>query len=349
MSIIDCSGEMTAFHAEKVTLGKAQQDEMRARRDAGRTRLKTGLERDDHAPPDMHAQGSYAMRTMTQDPQNDYDIDDGAYFWKDDLKDADGKDLAPLAARQRVCKALKRDDRLKNGAIVKTNCVRQPYPEGYHIDIPVYRVTKIEDASGSTIKQYEHSSGDNWTVSDARAVTRWFNGLVGELNAGQSDGSQMRRVTKLTKKQARSRTPWKAQTTSGICMTKLVVDHFVQHDREDVALRETWKKIHGALQWSLRVAHPVIVGGTLAQEGDAEVAFFRDRLGEALKKLEALDAAVCTRKKARKVWDDVFNTSFFSDRPVHDDDDDGGGKGRTAFGTVSAGVERRNDGGRRFG
>ena len=145
MSVIDCSKEMSAYHAEEVTLGKAQQDEMRGRREAGETRLKTGLERDDHEPPDMAAQGSYAMRTMTQDAQNDYDIDDGAYFSKDDLKDANGNYLTPLAARERVCRALKRDDRLKHDAVVMTNCVRQPYPEGYHIDIPVYRVTETTD------------------------------------------------------------------------------------------------------------------------------------------------------------------------------------------------------------
>src|SRR5690606_2119102 len=123
-----------------------------------------------------------------------------------------GNYLTPLAARQRVCKALKQDDRLKHDAVVKTNCVRQPYPEGYHIDIPVYRITDVEDTSGDTIDQYELASGDNWVFSDARAVTRWFNNLVGELNAGESDGSQMRRVTKLTKRFARSRNSWKSKT-----------------------------------------------------------------------------------------------------------------------------------------
>jgi hypothetical protein len=243
------------------------------------------------------------MRTMIQDAQNDYDIDDGAYFWKNELKDKEGNYLTPLAARQRVCKALKRDDRLKHDAIVKTNCVRQPYPEGYHIDIPVYRVDEVTEWSGNVVERYEHASGDSWVVSDARAVTRWFNDRVGELNAGESDGSQMRRVTKLTKKLARGRPAWKAKTTSGICMTKLVVDNFVDDERDDVSLRETWKKIHAALRWSTRIGHPVIAGATLAGDNDAGVAFFRDCLGDALKKLEALDDPDCTRKKARKIWE----------------------------------------------
>ena len=97
----------------------------------------------------------------------------------------------------------------------------------------------------------------------------------------------------------------------GTCMTKLVVDHFLDDDCDDIALRGTWKNIHAALEASLRVEHPVIVGGTLANEGDAEVAFFRDCLCDALQKLETLDDPGCTRKRARSVWDDVFSTSFF--------------------------------------
>ena len=64
------------------------------------------------------------MRTMVQDADNDYDIDDGAYFKKDNLKDANGNQLTPYAARLRVCNALKQDDRLKHDAEIHKNCVR---------------------------------------------------------------------------------------------------------------------------------------------------------------------------------------------------------------------------------
>lgn len=91
MTTVDCSSEMSKYHKEKITLKRADQDDMRSRRDAGRTRLETGLRRDGHAlPKETASQGSYAMRTMVQDPECDYDIDDGAYFKSDDLKDANG-------------------------------------------------------------------------------------------------------------------------------------------------------------------------------------------------------------------------------------------------------------------
>jgi hypothetical protein len=354
MADIDCNSEMTNFHRNNVTLLKNQQDEMRTRRNAGRTRLENGLiEANKPQPKEVESQGSYMMRTMVQDDANDYDIDDGAYFATEDLKDDAGAALTPKAARQRVCDALSWDGRLKREATVKPNCVRQVYAAGYHIDIPVYRIVKTKDENDDPVEHYELASGDEWTCSDARAVTRWFNSLVGELNAGESDGSQMRRVTKLTKKFAR-RAGWKDKTTSGICITKLVVDHFrYSADRDDKALRETWKGIDKKLQKSTEIDHPVLAT-KLAPANDAAVTFFHTCLSGALKTLEVLDTSDCTRKKAREAWDDVFDTDFFSKQPDNEGDGDGGGdnggggKG-SAMTVTSVETARRNDGGGRFG
>lgn len=347
MADIDCHSEMTEFHRENVTLSNKQQGEMRTHRDAGRTRLENGLnEAEKPQPKEIQSQGSYQMRTMVQDDDSDYDIDDGAYFASDDLKDNAGVALTPLAARQQVCDALIWDGRLKREATVKRNCVRQIYAAGYHIDIPVYRIVTTKDENGEAVEYFELASGDEWTRSDARAVTRWFNGLVGELNVGESDGSQMRRVTKLTKKFAR-RSDWKNKTTSGICLTKLVVDHFqCSADRDDKALRETWNAIDKKLQKSTEIDHPVL-DSKLALSHDDAVTFFRDCLSDALKTLEVLDKSDCTRKQAREAWDDVFDTEFFSKQP--DNNDDGGGGKGSAISVTSAEIARRNDGGGRFG
>lgn len=347
MADIDCHSEMAGFHRDNVTLSNKQQGEMRTRRDAGRTRLENGLnEAKKPQPKEVRSQGSYQMRTMVQDDDNEYDIDDGAYFASDDLKDDASVALTPLAARRRVCDALVWDGRLKQEATVKRNCVRQIYAAGYHIDIPVYRIVSAKDENDEPVEQYELASGDEWTRSDARAVTRWFNGLVGELNAGESDGSQMRRITKLTKKFAR-RAGWKNKTTSGISITKLIVDHFqYSTDRDDKALRETWKAVDKKLQKSTEIDHPVL-DTKLASAGDEAVMFFRDCLSSALKTLEVLDKSDCTRKQVREAWDDVFDTDFFTKQP-DDNGDDSGGKG-SAMQVTSVETARRNDGGGRFG
>jgi hypothetical protein len=350
MSAIDCSSEMSKFHSNEVTLPKAEQVEMRDRRDAGRKRLQKGLERDGVAlPSEQASQGSYAMRTMVQDPQYDYDIDDGAYFEKAGLTDASGTELTPLASRQMVCRALRQDERLKHDAIIKPNCVRQPYPQGYHIDIPVYRILRGTDLNGGDTVSYELASGDSWVGSDARAVTGWFNGYVTELNEGEADGSQLRRIVRLTKKFARSRLPWKERTTSGICVTKLVVDSFVARvDRDDLSLRDTWNAVHRILSGTLRIQHPVSGTSDLAPEGDPEVGFLRQCVRDALRDLQGLDSSDCTRAKAREIWDKVFNTSFFGEQPA-DDGSGGGQKASGPFVVVSSDVARRDDGGRRYG
>lgn len=316
MSNIDCSKEMKGYHASHVTLSNNDQKEMRSRRDSGRTRLSNGLANADYPLPQLFSsQGSYAMRTMVEDDQCDYDIDDGAYFAKEDLKDKAGNSLGPRDARSRIRNALK-DDRLAYDAVVKTNCVRQKYPDGYHIDIPVYRNVIRKDSWGNEVTEYELSSGDEWVVSDARAVTRWYNDAVGdELKEGEVDSSQLRRLTKLTKKMARSRIDWKSKTTSGICISKLVVDYFsAQPERDDDALIATWKAIKSKLDFSLQIDHPVLAGKKLADWNDEGVSFFRDCLADSLKKLEVLDESGCTREKALKAWDGVFNTSYFSEQ-----------------------------------
>lgn len=314
MTSIDCDKEMKGFHAAEVNLSNKDQAEMRERREHGRTRLRNGLTRAGQPlPKDFSSQGSYAMRTMVQDDACDYDIDDGVYFDKEDLKDANGEYLSARSARLRVCNAL-RDGRLNSEAVVKSNCVRQQYPSGYHIDIPVYLTIRSKDIWGNAVVEYELASGDNWVKSDARKVTRWYNDAVGfELKRGQSDTSQLRRITKLTKKMARSRSAWKKKTTSGICISKLVVDHFVARpNREDDALRDTWKAIKSQLVFSQRITHPVYADKNLADENDECVIFFRDCLDDALGKLQVLDDCDCTRKKAGDAWDDVFNTDYFS-------------------------------------
>jgi hypothetical protein len=59
----------------------------------------------------------------------------------------------------------------------------------------------------------------------------------------------------------------------------------------------------------------VTLGATLSKgSNDPEVIYFRERLREALEKLDVLDNDDCTRAKALKAWDWVFNTDHFTGR-----------------------------------
>lgn len=346
--MFDCNKEIKAFHDEKVTLTANDRTDMRGRRDSGRVRLDKGLGRDGHALPSCHSQGSYAMHTMVQDDTYDYDIDDGAYFKRKDLQGDGGRDLTPDEAKKRVCSALNQDDRLAYDAEIHDNCVRQRYPKGYHIDIPVYRINAGEDDDGNSIEWYELASSKGWVKSDAREVTRWFTRAVSD--AGDDNGRQLRHVVRLTKAFARSRPEWKEETASGILLTTLVQGEFVAvPGRDDESLRTTLQRISKRLANSLIVGHPVN-DGNLSDANDKKATFFRDKLKDALKTLEILDGNP-TRSEARKAWDDVFNTSFFSKQPTPKSGSDGGGdavKG-SMFIVDETKSDRRNDGNGSYG
>ncbi|WP_250463210.1 cyclic GMP-AMP synthase DncV-like nucleotidyltransferase [Caballeronia sp. GAFFF2] len=342
--MFDCHNEMDSFHGKKVTLTTPERDEMRARRNNGRIRLNNGLDKNGHPQPDHHSQGSYAMHTMVQDIECEYDIDDGAYFKEKDLNDAQGVALTPSEAKERVRAALAMDGRLASEAEIHNNCVRQLYPQGYHIDIPVYRTRVSKDEAGGRTETYELASGDEWTVSDAREVTRWFKRKVSDFGV---DGRQFRKAVRLTKFYARSRHDWKEKTGSGILITCLVCDDFVPvQDRDDQSLRETWVKVLARLRRSLVVAHPV--GDTpLAGPDDEKAAYLRDRLAEALATLGIFDGDP-TRVEARAAWDEVFDTNFFSGQPTPSSREDGGGS-KSRFVVAETIGDKRDDGDGRYG
>jgi hypothetical protein len=87
----------------------------------------------------------------------------------------------------------------------------------------------------------------------------------------------------------------------------------------------------------------------LAESNDGKVAFFRDKLGWALRVLQVLDRSDCDRASARAAWDEVFDVTYFSSQPSDDDDSGSKGSARRSFVTASGATAQRDDGGRRYG
>jgi hypothetical protein len=305
----NCANDILAFHNDKVTLIQSQRTAMRDRRNANRDRLKTRLKANEKPIPEKFIkQGSYAMLTMVQDPNNDYDIDDGVYYPQATLRDEDGNDMSPADLRQMVCDALQ-DERFNKQPEVKKTCVRIFYNEGYHVDMPIYR-TRESDG------EYELACGDEWVVSRAADVETWFYDTNCLKSPDENNGRQFRRDVRLLKKFARSREDWKEQIASGFTITKLAEECYMANkDREDKALRDTMRSIYDRLLNDLEVQHPVTPGAMLtAGPNDKGTKFLRDKLEQALKDLEVLDNPDCTRKDALAAWDKVYDTDFFSAR-----------------------------------
>ena len=313
MYMHNCSDDVFAHHNEKVTLPRSEQTNMRKRRDANRNRLKKGLEhRGMPAVREFKSQGSYAMKTMVQHPENDYDSDDGVYFNEEALVGGRGAKMTALQTRQMVRDALD-DGSFNMPPKVHKNCVRIYYEAGYHVDAPVYRRVITEDFLGNEECHHELASTE-WKRSDARDVTEWFEKENKDKSPKDANGRQLRRITRQIKKFARSRESWGGQILSGFAITKLVTEKF--HGdvyREDKALHDTMKAIRDRLAYNLVVEHPVTPGETITDGyNDAKARFLCDRLTEAINSLAPLFELGCTRERALKCWDKVFNTDFFT-------------------------------------
>jgi hypothetical protein len=238
-----------------------------------------------------------------------------------------------------ICDALQ-DERFNTPPKLKNNCVRVFYNEGYHIDVPAYRRIEVQDAwTGKIEYSYELASVD-WRNSDPREVTRWFSRENSRLspNKDADNDGQFRRIVRLAKAFARSHSSWKAQTTTGLMITKLVSEQFVAADeRDDTALRTTLRNIEKRLQWEKRIAHPVVDDEFITKDDDTRPEFLKDKLADNLPFLDVLDITDCSHETAMAAWDNFFNTDWFSQQP----EPDGGIK---QFATPAAAVEKKGGG-----
>ena len=169
--MFDLHETMNQFYKDHVRLDNDERNKLAGYRDTNLKRLKSGLDKLGEEHDTTYAyyqyyrnQGSYAMFTLNQHPDNEYDIDIAIVFKKEDLPSS------ALRARQRIGDAFKKvAGNFSQDPEVRPNAVTVWYGEGYHIDFAVYRM--YEDMSDNTI--IEHA-GPEWTERDPMGVTKWF-------------------------------------------------------------------------------------------------------------------------------------------------------------------------------
>jgi hypothetical protein len=306
--MIDCSKHIKNYHDDHVKLPEETRRKLGEQAEANEKRLKAGLKQaEEPAPLNFVLQGSYAMRTTVQHPNNDYDIDDGVVFSKKSLVGAQGADKTALDARKMVCDALY-DAAFKTKPEVRPNCVRVYYNEGHHVDVPVYRMENPD--SDSTL--YELASSD-WKESNPEAVTKWFQKqLDAKHSSNEKDGHhQMRRLIRLLKRFANSRDSW--NVPSGFVLTVLTDEKYWTFDeRDDRAFYNLLKALKSRLDYNLVVRHPVLSENLTETNDDANMRELRERIEWALGELKILETTD-SKAKALKAWKKVFNTDYFDD------------------------------------
>ena len=294
------------FYKQRVRLPEDEQSRLATARDTCSNAVVHGLdEKEELAPERFVEQGSFAMRTVVQHPEFEYDIDCGILFSKEKIVGSRGGDKTPRDAREMIAAAFD-DKRFAKKPEVKKNCVRFHYQDGYHVDMPVYR--RVTDFLGG--KHHEIASGDEWKRSDPEAVTKWFNNGVQAKSPDMKVDGQMRRLTCLLKAVEKTREYY--NWPSGFIVSVLVYDAYVSNTRDDVAFVNMVRRIVLRLKSSQRVPHPII-SEYLAEDNNAKVRWMRDKLEEFDAKFALLEKD-CARGEAMKIWDQIFGVDFFTKR-----------------------------------
>ena len=307
---------LNEFYKDHVRLSTDERKKLAGYRDTNLDRLKSGLDKLGEEHDKTYAyyeyyrnQGSYAMFTLNQHPDNEYDIDIAIVFKKDDLPSS------ALNARHRIADAFKKvKGNFSQEPEARSNAVTVWYAEGYHIDFAVYRT--FEDEYGST--QIEHA-GPDWTERDPMDVTKWFNDAVNSDSPSQEDGAtvddhQMRRIVQFLKAFSKSRSSW--NLPGGLIISVLAVDSYQRDDyRDDAALYDTMVAIRNRLLLNTEVHSPVSMSESLTskEKYKKQVERFREKLDYAIKKLDPVFADDCTEDEAMKAWDSVFNHPFWAE------------------------------------
>jgi len=309
--ISNCHGDLLALHARKIALRPSDYDELRTKRDKVRAIIKRRLREMGYLQPiGFRSQGSVAMRTVTRGGwYGSFDIDDGIYFHRRALTGPQGGEVPPLAARQRIWEAAYREH-FNDPPEYRKNCVRVFYARGFHIDIPVYRVS----TSPFGCKTIELASS-SWKPADPAGVTAWFQ-RANARSPGVFDGHQLARMVRYLKTWTRSRSAWQGYMPSGFAITALAVECYKPFpERDDRALLHLLTAIFERLLCQTAIAHPVIHGEFIVRpEKDATARCLLGGLEQALPRLRPL-AEGCPREQALALWDSFFNEDFLRRRP----------------------------------
>lgn len=317
-----CAINIRDFHDKEVKLSEDDRKDIFGKAKANQDRIVRGLaDNGDPKPHGFETQGSYAMRTMVCRPDKDYDIDAGCYF-----NAADVKNITPRALRRKVCEAAN-DGRFKTPPEVKKNCVRIVYDEGYHVDVPVYKLENGEDENPKVVL----SSVDEWRESNPRGVTAWFKGEV-----KKHEPAELRKLVRFLK-------AFCPNSPSGLVISVLASGLVVGSGDDDDMLYAAMRDLKARLDLRPTVFHPVVVREVLESSDSEVIAKLRTRLASALKELEG--RGDMSKSAELKAWKKVFGNHPFFDKAIEEEGEkekrenqSGGGGGAAGIGAGGAGA-----------
>jgi hypothetical protein len=309
--MFDYNTQIIKYHEIKVNLPNEIKEKLRRHRKANQDRLINNIrEGITINQGSFIKQGSYAMKTIIQEKNNAYDIDDGVVFIREELTDPNGSEMNARQIKEIVRDALF-DEKFNKKPEIKLNCVRLFYAEGHHVDIPAYR--KFSTQNGEEIQEI---ASDSWRESYPQQINIWFDELIKKIEkANTSSGDQFRMIIRLLKRFSKSRDNW--NMPSGLKLTMLAAECYKYYKRCDEAFYYLVDSIGQRFSYSIEILNLADENYpkeklTLTSE-DKDVLFLKDKIREAIENLKVLFMPNCSMEQARNAWDWVFHSDGFFD------------------------------------
>lgn len=264
---------------------------------------------------EFQSQGSFVMDTIITPLNDDYDLDDGVYLI--------GK--LPMTGRpstqefhKMVIESIGRDYYGVEKVTDKETCVRVRYKDGFHIDLPIYYADK-KDCPELAVR----SKG--WLLSNPVEFIAWFEEIAqsgfqkGFLYESTLFNEYERWLTDIRKKDAQIRRlvrylkSWgdlrREEMPCGLIMTILCVNNHYEHERDDIALKETLVLIEAELRRSFRCDRPTEPVGEDLLSGYKNKVAFMSYLRQFIE--NAKDALLeADPQKACKYWQKSLGDRF---------------------------------------
>lgn len=290
----NCHDLFQKLHDE-IKLPASKRDALKKAKDALRKRVKEYFSKElKTESPKFWSQGSYALGTIVNPLDKEYDIDDGIYLQH--LSDEKDQWPTPEAVHKWIYDAVK--GHTQEDPIDKRTCVRVVYSGEYHVDLPIY--STFED------EYYLAEKGENgWTLSDPIAISEWF---IREL---KQKGDQLKRVVRYLKAWGDFKSKSNGiKLPSGLILTVLATEHYISTEYDDSAFVTTAKNIYQKISNDFTVYNPIDSNEILtARLTDAQkknfISILSNLLGNASKAFEENDEI-----KASELWISEFGDRF---------------------------------------
>lgn len=264
---------------------------------------------------EFQSQGSFVMDTIITPIHDDYDLDDGIYFIG---KLVPEKRPAPEVFHKMIIEAIGADYDDIEKVVDKNTCVRVLYKSGFHIDLPIYYADNRQcpDLADKAKKWILSNPVEfiAWFEEKARSgfqkaflyESEMFDGYERWLTDIRKQDVQIRRLVRYLKAWGDLR---REEMPCGLIMTILVANNYYEHERDDIALKETLVLIEATLRRSFKCERPTTPIGedllVLYKNKDAFMNYLRQFIENAKRALQETDP-----QKACKYWQKSLGDRF---------------------------------------